>query len=524
MRFLLTAVLALLVSQPSGALRLPERLEFSGNTVLTDEVYLAVLERTPLPRTQSLEVLRKHVAKSLERFLADSGYALATVRCEPAGNRLRVTVDEGHLDRIIFVGEGAITALRLKIALDLPGEVFNEPLLERRLNRLAEVFELEGYRYRVVPVAQVDHSGPQLEDPGFIQGLPLIQPGRPHALHIHLLRKTKPRGLKLRLGVQPPDGVSVGALFHANDLVVPESRLELDSLAGVRASSIGIRGNRVGLSRLAGETRIFSPPFLEALAPFASLRADLWTRRRQDLGADNYFLAVLSAGIHFELQLFDLLQFRLGGGIEHRRLFGMVPIEGEVLNIERTSERSIRPFAHGILSFNFGRDRLRLDRNHKLELHVRVVGRDRTLGRIWDTGVRYENTVLIGWDEFRYVFRSTYLVGDVPFYNEVAVGDGFLRAAFLADYFFRKGSVARLEYRVSLSRDLIKISVFNDAMVFRELNLAREPVATRFADNLGIGLHFLIADLFQLDLYTGVGLTSDRKLDVGVSLDLKQAF
>jgi len=114
--------------------------------------------------------------------------------------------------------------------------------------------------------------------------------------------------------------------------------------------------------------------------------------------------------------------------------------------------------------------------------------------------------------------------GDVPFYEELALGDGFFRAAFQSDYFVRRAGAAHFEYRLSLSRDLLKVSVYDELLIFEALDETRQREAQRFGTSLGIGLHLLILDAFQANLYLGVGVLSDGAFDIGVGLAVQQAF
>jgi hypothetical protein len=104
------------------------------------------------------------------------------------------------------------------------------------------------------------------------------------------------------------------------------------------------------------------------------------------------------------------------------------------------------------------------------------------------------------------------------------MGEGFLRSAFQGTVYARQLAALNLEYRFSLSRDELKLGLFNDVVVYEGLDALREPEGLRLIDNFGLGLHILLVDAFQVNGYFGVGIRSDGEADLGFSLDVQQAF
>ena len=158
-------------------------LVFRGNVGLVDDVYRTVLD---LPTgTKATPGTARAVASRLQTFLHDSGYVLATVRARAHGDQIVVDVDEGRLDKIIFLGGGAFETLRLRLQLNLRDGIFNKPDLERQLRALGRRLGLGEFAYEVLPVAHVEPSGLQLDlesreqPPRQFAGL-----GRPYELHV----------------------------------------------------------------------------------------------------------------------------------------------------------------------------------------------------------------------------------------------------------------------------------------------------------------------------------------------------
>src|SRR5258708_7064195 len=172
-------LLALLLLAAPGDL-----LVFRGNVAMVEDVYRAVLD---LPAgTQATPANARLVASSLLRFLRKAGYKLATVRARAQGEQIVVDLDEGLLDKTIFIGGGAFETLRLRLDLHLQNDVFNQFELERQLRALGRRLGLSGFAYEIVPVANASGPGLKLQDlqPLEALSLGLFRPGRPYELHI----------------------------------------------------------------------------------------------------------------------------------------------------------------------------------------------------------------------------------------------------------------------------------------------------------------------------------------------------
>src|SRR5512140_495958 len=127
------------------ALLLAPLLVFHGNVALVEDVYRAALD---LPAsTSATPANARSVASRLRRFLHKAGYSLATVQAQVQGDQIAVQIDEGRLDKVIFLGGGAFETLRLRLDLHLHQDVFNKPELERQLKGLAQRLGLAEFAY-----------------------------------------------------------------------------------------------------------------------------------------------------------------------------------------------------------------------------------------------------------------------------------------------------------------------------------------------------------------------------------------
>src|ERR1700738_3007812 len=123
-------------------------LVFRGNLAMTDEVYAYVLD---LPaNSKATQALAEDVEGRISRFLRRCGYDLATVSATLKDAQIVVDIDEGRVDRIVFLGESAVGTLLFRLQTLLPFNIFDRPLLQRQLAQLQEQFNLRSVRWQVV--------------------------------------------------------------------------------------------------------------------------------------------------------------------------------------------------------------------------------------------------------------------------------------------------------------------------------------------------------------------------------------
>src|SRR6266705_275769 len=144
-----------------ASLLLAPLLVFHGNVALLEDVYRSVLDL--------------------------NGSTKATpARAE--SEQIIVDIDEGRLDKVIFLGGGAFETLRLRLDLNIEHDVFNQPDLERQLRALGRRLGLGEFAYEIVPVPTVTVTTPRIQldqiDPLEKMSFGLVRPGRPYELHI----------------------------------------------------------------------------------------------------------------------------------------------------------------------------------------------------------------------------------------------------------------------------------------------------------------------------------------------------
>src|SRR3954463_11714363 len=143
-----------------AALLLAPLLLFHGTVALLGDLSRSALDLPANGRANP--TMARTVATRLASFLHRAGYALASVRARADGEQIVVDIDEGRLDKVIFLGGGAFETLRLRLDLNIQQDVFNQPDLERQLSSLARRLGLGEFAYEITPVPNVTANSVQL--------------------------------------------------------------------------------------------------------------------------------------------------------------------------------------------------------------------------------------------------------------------------------------------------------------------------------------------------------------------------
>ncbi len=544
---LILVCLALPATPASAAGR---RINFHGNTVLTDEVYLAVIDLPPDAELNPL--VARQIEEKLLGFLYKAGYELAQVQVALLDGQLYITIDEGHLEKVILRGQGSLKTVQARLALNLPANVYNRPYIERQLQRVRDEWGIDAGGYELVPTTKVEHFGFQVDDLGTVVGYPIIPPRSQYELHIQLQRRPWGSGIGVNAGFSGIDGLRLGADYKNEGLLLPLDRYQILAQVGTKIRSrIDGTGSYVSPARVTTEMWWLAPPISgETLRPTVLLRAEMLSRQRPDLHVETYTHTRMQGALLLSYELGPKARFSLGAGGEQRHVFNVEGVPGsEVIPpfaeplastedtsaaklLEAETQAKAEPLILANVDLVFTPEEIRRDRRHELSLFARHYPGSSGFGT---SGYRYQKVFELGWHDLWITSKGAWLWGDVPFVEEEPVGGAYLRGVFGDEYYVKNVAKVGVEFRWSLTRDLYKLSAFSDVAVFGELDLPdpRETVSTsdlrdsgtlRVASSTGVGFHALIADGFQLDFYYAFGLAPSHQLDTGLAIGFKQAF
>lgn len=505
-----------------AALLLAPLLVFRGNVALLEDVYRSFLD---LPaNTRATEDTAHQIAVRLSRFLHRAGYGLATVRAHAQGEQIVVDVDEGRLDKVIFLGGGAFETLRLRLELHLQNDVFNKYELERQLRALAKRLGLGEFAYEIVPVANAPPSQVQLDDIDPLErfSFGVVRPGRPYELHILIQPGVFRPSLSPELEINSIEGAGVGATYHSGRLFFDDDRWQLGGrVAGEVRHHLDGSGAYGSFTRALGEAEYDAPPIASVVRPSLRGRADLSDRQRGDLGLESFKFFTLDVAAQILFVPIPHIRASVGAGLERRLLFNVEPIAG-ALYPSSYNYAQTRPYGETSVILNFNPAALRRDRHHLLSVGARVYGPSGA-GSV-HLGAGYQKMFALGWNELWIEARGASKTGAILFPEESSIGGEVLRGPFGGQYARRFAGVG-LEYRISLMRDVVKLGVFYNFAGYGAINRATNAEKLAGAHAVGPGFHALLIDEFQLDAYFGVGWsTQTRGPDTGAALAIRQAF
>ncbi len=509
-----------------------------GNRLLPDEIYLAVLS---LPAgAQADEVTAKSVARQLVTFLRKAGFLLARVRAEAKEQGIEVHIDEGRLARVVFRGQGSLTSLRAKMRLDLPYNVFNAPSLERQLERLKRDLKLARAEYELVPLT--GKAGEELQLSNMPGAAPLAEMMSPlaelirplvevdevgaHELHIFLSRTEWEGDLKLSVALNREDGLVVRSSLGARGPFVEDDRWRLYADAGAAYLGPPTGDEKLTWTIVRGGAQYFTPEVL-GLRPLVWLAGEMQHRQRLDLSLLTYQWQSLRAALALQKGFGELSHVTVGGGVTREHLGRLEALQGDPAATRYTDTRAV---GLAEVALVFDEEALRIDQRHELVVegwYLAPAERDQA----WRCGWRYQKAWSYGYNDLIIRSSGAAMGGDVIFPYDEPVGERHLRGVFGRVYYVERVASGAIELRLSVTRDVLKLGLFADGAAFaRDEPLAEGDLFARlnahtvFATSFGGGVHALVTQMFQLNIYMAVGYASDGNAGHGVSVQLKKAF
>lgn len=495
-----------------------------GELVMSEEVYRTILTipETPDPSQTLAEVL----ALQIDRFLQEAGYELAHVKGELIDGKMHLHIEEGLLEKIVFHGRLTFDLVRLRVALDLPRNVFNRPSLERQLARLSKEFHIDPPpRWELLPSTRMQHLGPQLGEAEskqlMVEGHPLVFAQSDWELHLYMPDpewSTGP-GLDVRSGYY--DGFEVGPSYQGADSVFHGDRWRAALMAG-----IGVRQDMVQNyfyvypSRAYAELMWFSPE----LAPKTRLqlwaRSELLNRQRRDHNLEHYWSLASDVSANIVVRPSSELNVFAGFGGQHFFVFDQTAPANQPPNTDPQITRWRGNVELGIEQV-WDEANGRWDRRHSFFLD----------GKLWystlnsqmlDLRALYQKVFPIGWHDFILKGRGRWIAGDVLYPFEEPLGE-YLRGVF-GDVWMRAAIGLRAEFRFSLTRDLYKVGLFVDTAAYGVKDPQGSAVIPGAGVAFGPGFYTLIASIFQLDMNLSFGVLSNGRFNVGLFVYLYKIF
>jgi hypothetical protein len=213
----------------------------------------------------------------------------------------------------------------------------------------------------------------------------------------------------------------------------------------------------------------------------------------------------------------------------------------------RPFNERVRGLLEARLELVFDRENNRTDRRHYLNgAVVQYIGRTRDDPNFGWVSAAYQQITPFGWHDLIFRSHGRALWGDlrnigtpaerteINFHNEDGLGE-YTHGIF-GRFFVQHAVEANIEFRFSVTRDLFKLSLFHQVVLFGEIDRNTGRESARMAAMIGPGLNVLIEGLFQLDIYGSFGVLTPRmdrpydsrtnpfEGDAGAGLNLVKVF
>ncbi len=503
-----------------------ERLVISGNELIATE---DILRAVWLPEgEESDETITELLRRNIANYYKARGYSLARVWTKIHENRIYITIDEGKLEKVIILGRGTMMTLMMKLIVHFPGNVFNEQRMKEEIAKIRRRLGIRNVTYRVVESPKVLHIETPLDklDIPFFDRKPAL-----HELHIIV---QKGRGV----------GPNIGGYTHPSYGFVPffsytekqaffkekEDRLYLQMATGynVRKRIEPPRNWKLLFTHAQGMGRYDFPALWGFLRFYTELSAEASNFQRPDLPLEEYWHFLLHGSLNMGFDVRRGLEIHAGGGLERKSVFSVKPVPGGGFSLDPFE--SLRGFVGMGFSWNFNPRELRLDRHNLLQADYRTYLHDVvSYHRVYS---RYDHLFPIGYHDIYLRTAMLLTFGKTPFYEEQPLGGLLMRTFFQGRYYIDKGGWLSAEFRVSLLKDIVKFSIFNDIAVFGDLERTNASAVSgrgkkekpALADAFGPGLHILILDTFQFDIYYSLGFVSPYDYGSNIYFTLFKAF
>jgi len=484
---------------------------FNGNACLDDAELLETLNLGDVARVTP--PLARVARKRLLNHYHAQGYVLARIWTKIHKGKLYVSIDEGRLDRVIIRGYDSVRTSLVRLSLELPHETYNKPLFEERLAKVKKDLQLQRIKVRIVKSKDVRHEDWQLSDIGFSW----LREASGYELHLQVESE---RGEGPSMGVEmiSPYGVvpraswtRYRAFFEEN-----EDRLNLYLQSGywIRKSLNG-GSYEPAFTHVRGGGR-YEYPRLWNLVRFShDLYTDLSVVQRSDLPLDAYWDNTTHASLNIGFDFFKNFTLFVGGAVEYKYVFSIVKVKDE--------EFFVDPFAHlrGVftagLRYKWAGDELRNDRDSFASLAVSP--HLEKISTFYRGEIYGQQFLPFGWHDLIFKVKLLGTLGASPFYDEASLSGDTLRTFYPSSYFIDNAAWLSAEFRVSLWRDIVKLSVYHDLALFGQIEhdprgltrkgygAADEKAEFAWANSFGPGFHWLILDTFQFDIYGAFGFS-----------------
>ncbi len=452
-----------------------------------------------------LETLREPWARRAVRRVVSEyrslGYTWARAWWKTEGNRkVRIHVDEGLMDRVVFVGPSVWKAVVLRAGLHLPGQVYHAPTVRKELRGIRKRYGFTQVYHRVSEDSQTQPTP-----------LGILAPVR--IMRIYAVSRES-FGWGLDIDTHPSWGLLPAVAYKHGGLLVKDDRFraQLEIAVPYRRYLFEAEPEAQwvhGGARVSYRTVALT---LAKLAPMIEGAGAVSRYQREDVGLDRYFTARAEGVLSLAVLAGTDISLAVGGGYEGIDLFG----QRRIGDGEGPADHAVgRYLAQARLEILPGRRSMRRDLQNRVILQVRVAeGGDAK--RIVDTELNFLFAWPAGFHDFLVRGRGVWLHGDVAFFDQKPLAGETQRAYFASRFWVEKAGQLETAARFGLGTSEIQLGIFHDLSVFENLS---NDGSLALADAFGPSLHLLLFDLLAVDVYAAFGFgPAGFGHDIGLSV------
>jgi hypothetical protein len=516
---------------------------FSGLALAQDQSNIVITGNEALPQDTLFEIMDippdMRITESLAQFARDElhayyhmrGYTLARIWTTVFQGRMYITIDEGKLEKIIVRGDaGGATSIMIRWLVELPYDVYNEPLLKTQLDIIRNRFGLSEISTEIWKSPRIKQVGFQLSD---LNRKIFTREVATWELHI-VIAPSRGSGPSLGAMSSPYYGLVPfaqytrrGPFFENREDVL---QLKLESGFDVRRD-LNNSGYMLRFTHVQLGGRYDFPPLAGLVRFYTDSHVETSSFQRADLPLDEYRRFILHNSLNLGLDLKRGLVLSMGGGIDYTSLFGVKQVAGSPFPVATFSRP--RYFVTAELDLNLTPDEVRIDRLQKLTLNYSFY--QLSISRWHRLQAYYRQVVPFGYNDFIFSAKGLYTFGATPFYDEASLGGRQMRSFFKNRYFVDRAAWLSADVRFSLWKDIIKIGLYHDLALFGQLRHSSEALARgeyreedeteeyALANSFGPSFHWLIYDTFQFDLYGTIGF-APHGYNIGYFFEFKKVF
>ena len=489
-------------SQPSPSAAL---LLISGTSRLSR---LLVRQAAGAPPTK-LSLRAAWAAGAVRRVVAAyhrRGYTRARVwsRLAPSGE-VELDVDEGRV-HLTFVGSDDFSSFLFRVDFLLVGRVYHRPTVLRALAEVKDKYGLANAYHKVV-----EGRPPELN--GFKQLVPR------RTLKIFVIA-AETFGFKPKVSVSSSWGLMFSLGYRRGDLLFSDDRFagEVEMALPYREFIFEQEPTAQWVHGGLGLTYRL-PRFLNRrLAVQLDISSAVSRYVRSEEQGQSYLSLKVDVFPGLAVFLPGKVTLELGAAVDYTRVFDLQQAAHVTTPLPNQLGR-VRYMGRVEVSKVFRDGTLRLDLQDEMSLRLDM-GASATGDWLLDTRFRVQVVANLGRHDLLLRGRAVLMTGDIHFWDEVELAGDYLRCYFNDRYWVREAMQLTVAFRLEVLR-WFKLGVFHDLSGFFDRSRSGNPLAA--ANAFGPGLHFLIFDLFSMDVYYAFGF-SPAGFDHNLSFSLQRAF